>query len=296
MLRRISNSEVGTWLQCRRRYYFSFIRNLEKKQQSDALSKGTLGHEVLSVYYQRMQDKVGHEQAKHDALDHLMTYLSVGNDEYNLDIITEVRRILDLYWAYYAEVDEVRWEIIQVERDYDLDLNENFTMPMRLDLLVRDRDTKTIHLVDHKFYWDLPDWDKLNLNVQFPKYVAALRYNDIQVESNILNVLRTRKLKNPVFSDLFKRYTLKSSNAKITTALRNHILASQEIAEYRSLPEEMLHARALPVMNDFICKNCDFKSLCISESDGGDIEYQIQTDYKQNTYGYTQTENIGELL
>jgi hypothetical protein len=295
-MRRISNSEVGTWLNCRQRYYLAFVKQLQKKQQGEPIAKGTLGHEVLSVYYQRIKDGVGHEQAKHDALDHLMTYLAVGNSEYALNVITEVRRILELYWAYYAERDLMNWDIIHVERDYDLELNEHFTMPMRLDMLVFDKSDKRHKLIDHKFYYNMPDWDKLALNVQFPKYVAALRSNDVPVDECVLNVLRTRSLKNPALPDLFKRYPVVATNAKIKTAVRNHILASQEIAEYRSLPEAMQKERALPLMNDFVCGNCDYKSICITEFDGGDADYLIQQDYKQNTYGYTQPENIGDLL
>lgn len=295
-MRRISNSEVGTWLTCRAKYYFAFVEQITKKQQSDALSKGTLGHEVLSVYYQRLKDGVGHDQAKHDALDHLMTYLAVGNETYALNVVTEVRRILELYWAYYSDRDLANWEIVYVERDFDLELNQDFTMPMRLDMLVYDKTDQRHKLIDHKFYYDLPHWEKLALNVQFPKYVAALRSNDVPVDECVLNVLRTRSLKNPALSDLFKRYPVTASNAKVTTALRNHILASHEIAEYRSLPKEAQKARALPLMNDFVCGNCDYRGICITEFDGGDASFLIQTDYTKSTYGYSQPKDIGELL
>jgi hypothetical protein len=292
-LRRISNSEVGTWLTCRYKYYLSFVKQIAPKQMGTALGKGTLGHEVLAIYYQRLMDGVPHETAKHDAVNHLM-YVMSTSEGYSLDVCTEVRRILEAYWAYYSN-DEVTWKILAVEKSFDLDLNESYGMPMRLDLLVQDADGK-IALVDHKFFYDLPNYDKLALNVQFPKYVGALRHNDIQVDYCVLNVLRTRVLKNPAPSDLFRRIKVDVSPAKVRNALRTHILASEEITEYRSLPEPVQEVRALPLMNDYVCKSCDFAPICITNFDGGDPSYLIETDFTANTYGYNDTPNVEGLL
>jgi peptidyl-tRNA hydrolase len=291
--RRISNSEVGTWLTCRYKYYLSFVKRIAPKQMGTALGKGTLGHEVLAIYYQRLMDGVGHEAAKHDAVNHLM-YIMAGSETYALDTCTEVRRILELYWAYYTD-DELNWEILAVEKSYDLDLTDGYGMPMRLDLLVKDRDGK-IALVDHKFFYDMPNTDKLALNVQFPKYIGALRHNDIQVDYCVLNVLRTRSMKNPALNDLFRRINVGVSAAKVRNALRTHILASEEITEYRSLPEGAQEAKALPLMNDYVCKSCDFAPICITNFDGGDPTYLIQSDYVHNTYGYNDTPNVEELM
>jgi hypothetical protein len=49
--RRISNSEVSTWLTCQQRYYYEFDLKLAPIHNTEALSRGILGHEVLAKYY-----------------------------------------------------------------------------------------------------------------------------------------------------------------------------------------------------------------------------------------------------
>lgn len=292
-MRNISNSEVSTWLTCRNKYRYAFDLDLEAKKKSDPLTRGTIGHDILDVYYKTLQAGVEptHVRAMDAATKRLGTIMSQPDAPF--DLILDVRRILELYWAYYE--GDPNWEILEVEEMHNLPLNEDYSMPTRLDLLVRDKTDGKIALVDHKFYYDMPNPDKLALNVQFPKYIGALAEAGIKVDYCLLNVLRYRRLKNPALSDVFKRYKVTVSPAKIRRALHTHILASQEITEYRSLPEAVRPSVAIPVFNDMVCKHCDFANLCQSEFDGGDINYLIETDYQKNSYGYNDPTTEGLL-
>lgn len=291
MARNISNSEVGAWLSCRNKYRYAFDLDLEPKRRSEPLTRGTIGHDALDVYYKNLQAGKSHEGAR-DLATQRLSYLMADRDA-PIDLIMDVRRILELYWAYYE--GDSNWEILEVEEMHNLPLNEDYSMPTRLDLLVRDKTENKIVLVDHKFYYDMPNADKLSLNVQFPKYIGALASAGIKVDYCLLNVLRYRKMKNPALSDLFKRHKVTVSPAKIRRALSTHILASQEITEYRSLPDAVRPSRAIPVFNDLVCKHCDFASLCQSEFDGGNIDYLIETDYQKNSYGYNDPTTEGLL-
>lgn len=290
-MRNISNSEVATWLTCRNKYRYAFDLDLEAKKKSEPLTRGTIGHEALDIYYKMLKEGHKHEVAHRLATERL-GYL-MGMHDAPIEVILDVRRILELYWAYYE--GDSNWEILEVEEMHNLPLNEDYSMPTRLDLLVREKDTGKVALVDHKFYYDMPNADKLSLNVQFPKYIGALASAGITVDYCLLNVLRYRKLKNPALSDLFKRHKVTVSPAKIRRALHTHILASQEITEYRALPEAVRPSRAIPVFNDMICKHCDFAALCQSEFDGGEINYLIETDYQKNSYGYNDPTTEGLL-
>lgn len=283
-VRRISNSEVGTWLSCRAKYRFAHDLNLEPKRYGTALSRGIAGHEILADYYEMLKQGVSHDEAVKQAVILLGRMLAL--DSITTELAMELRTILDNYWSYYQGDDN--WEILFVEEPFDIPLTDEFAMPMRLDLLVKERTSGKIYLVDHKFYYDFPNQDILSLNVQFPKYVGALRYNGINVDGCILNVLRTRKMKSPEFDSLFKRFVTVPSSAKITNSIRGHIRACQEITEYRSLPENLRKEQALPILNSYVCKGCSFINLCMSEFDGGDITFQIQTDFRENTYDYNK--------
>lgn len=288
MPRRISNSEVGSWLACRNQYRYAFDLDLEPIKLKDTLARGTVGHEILAVYYKTLQDGATHDEAVVTARRQLQ-YLMAGESDYSLDIIMDVDRVLQMYWAFWGRD---KWEILAVEQDYELPLNGEYSMPMRLDLLVRDIATGERWLLDHKFFYDLPNQDKLALNVQLPKYVGALRFNNHKVDKAFLNVLRYRKLKNATPADLFKRVPVAVSNAKIMNALTSHILASEEITEYRSLPTpEDRKAKAIPVFHPLVCQYCSFINLCSSEYDGGDISYAIKTQYRKNSYGYNNPES-----
>lgn len=292
-MRRISNSEVSTWLTCQRKYYYEFILNLEPKQANGALGKGTLFHSALASYYDILKAGEPHHKAVAEARKMLLIETAMSN--YSLDTVMEVDRLLKGYWAYY--MGDPDWEILEVEANYDLPITDNFEYSLRLDLYVRSRSTGAYILVDHKTTYDFWSQDDLDLNPQFPKYIASMRANGKQVDYAILNQVRSRALKNPSPEQLFKRAVCKPSLAKVQTALREQVLVSQEITRYRELPLAVQAANSTRILNKAVCKWCNVKSLCLSEYDGGDITYQIEYDFKQRTYGYNApSEDLDALL
>ena len=284
--RRISNSEVGTFLTCEKKYYYEFGLNLEPRVAGGALGKGTLLHEVLAEYYQCLKDGDNYDQARYVARSGLQRYLS--STEYNAETVMEVDRLLQGYWNYYQ--GDPDWEILEVEKGYDLSMTEDYEYSLRLDLLVRERDTGLVVLVDHKTAYDFWTQDDLDLNPQFPKYIGALRANGIMVDKAILNQIRSRSIKNPTMDQMYRRTVCKPSMAKIQNAMREQVLASQEIVKFRALPLEVQAANSKRILNKAVCKNCNVKPLCLSEFDGGDITVAVQTDFKQRTYGYNPTD------
>lgn len=281
-MRRISNSEVATWNTCQRKYYYEFDLALEPKVTGGALGRGVLLHEVLADYYAGLKDGATHEVAMRAARGRLQQYLA--NDAFGMETVMEVDRLLQGYWANYQ--GDPDWEILEVEKGFDLPLTEDYEYSLRLDLLVRSRSTSALILVDHKTAYDFWTEDDLDLNPQFPKYIGSLRANGIHVDKAILNQIRTRKLKNPGPEDLFRRTVCKPSIAKVQNSLKEQVLASQEITNHRMLPLEVRANTSKRVLNKMVCRYCNAKSLCMSEYDGGDITHMIANDFKPRTYGY----------
>ena len=280
--RRISNSEVGTWLLCRRKYYYTFDLNIVPKQRSSALSRGILGHEVLQVYYDALREGKPHALAKTEARALLMRAM----DSYNLELVTDLDLILGRYWNHYAEIDLQEYEILEVENNYDLPLVDDFDYTFRFDLYLKHKLTGKRILMDHKFIWDFWNADKIALSPQFPKYVGAMRGNDLAVDECILNQIRYRPIKEPTPDQLFRRSKVIPSNAKIRNALKEQMVSSREIAAHRFMPVELRSDHAVGVRNPLVCNYCEFAQLCASEYDGGDVQYMIQNDYTSNPYGY----------
>jgi len=282
--RKISNSEVSTWLVCQRRYYYDFDLNLQPNNFTETINRGLLGHEVLAVYYKELQRGRDHDTAVDTARKFLGSFMHGGT--YDLSIVLEVDRILQGYWAYRQ--GDPNWRILHVEDQFDLFFTEEFEFSMRLDLLVQDMTTGEVILVDHKFVYDFWNQSDLALNPQLPKYIGALRVKGFKVDRAILNQLRYRKLKESTPDRLFVRENYTPSNNKVVRIVREQIIASQEIVRWRQLPIEERGDRAKRILNKTVCRSCPAKLLCEQELDGSPLDYLIATEYKSRTYGYNE--------
>lgn len=291
-MRRISNSEVNTWLACERKYYYQFDLNLTPIKTGSALNRGVLGHDILATYYEARKQDRSHGNAVHLAREQLMLQLQGGFQD--METVTDLDRILQGYWGYYGD-ESSKYRVLEVEKQYELPMSTDFDFVMRLDVLMLNLATGETELWDHKFVYDFwGDYD-MSLNPQFPKYMGALRANGINVDKAVLNQIRYRKLKNPTPDDLFRRSPYKPSQAKVENAMREQIVASKRIYEHRMLPIEVRKDTSIRTINKMTCKGCPVADLCLSEFDGGDITYMIQSDYKTNTYGYNEP-TVEELL
>lgn len=281
-MRKISNSEVATWLACRKKYYYEFDLSLEPNMRGTALGRGILLHDVLAVYYRQIKDGVPHMDAVVKSDEYLTGFLA--SPSYEMETVMEVRKLLAGYWATYCGDNE--WEILEVEQTRELPMNDDFLYSLRFDLLVLERKTGKIALVDHKTCYNFWSHDEVELNAQFPKYVGSLRANGTQVDKVIINMLRTRK----DAKERYKRVDAVPSRMKIANQIREQIMVSQEIVKHKELPIETRSAITPRVLNKTVCQYCDVKSLCMSELDGGDITTAIKSDYKPRTYGYNTPE------
>jgi hypothetical protein len=289
--RRISNSEVSTWLTCQQRYYYEFDLKLAPIHNTEALSRGILGHEVLAKYY--IARKAGHSHS--DCVEVARTFLGSymgGGSQFDLAIVLELDKILANYWPI---AESLPWEILHVEQQFDVWLTQEFEFSMRLDLLIRDLSDGKIKVVDHKFVYDFWNMDKIRLSGQLPKYIGALRANNIKVDDAILNQIRYRKMKAPTLDQLFQQTPVAPSNARVVNTVRQQIIASQEIMKWKDLPVEMRGKRALRVLNPMVCNGCPVKGLCMEELDGAPIEYLMQSEYKSREYGYNNEPSTAAL-
>jgi len=282
--RKISNSEVSTWLTCQMRYFFEFDLAIQPLHYTETLSRGILGHEVLAVYYKALQGGHSHSDAVDTARSHLMRYMGAGNT-YDLPVVLDVDRILSGYWPIAADLP---WRVLHVEEQFDAWLTNEFQFSMRLDLLIQDMSDGKIKVVDHKFVYDFWSGDDLRLNPQLPKYIGTLRANNVKVDEAILNQLRYRKIKEPRIDQLFQQTPYTPPNARIVNTMRQQIIASQKIVEWRELPIELREKRALRVLNKQVCRSCPVKNLCMESLDGNSIDYLLAGEYKKRDYGYNE--------
>lgn len=278
----ISNSEVGTYLACERRHYYAHGLGLAPKTTSTSLSRGIIGHEALAAYY--MNDR--NPDKMYRVVD---THAVAGTAD--LEMLTGLRTLLGFYVENYADEDARLFDILEIEKAYYMDLAEDFSYGMRLDLLVQMKAGPymgEVVLVDHKFAYNFPTAAEMALNVQLPKYIGTLRKNGINVHRGILNTLRWRvtKANEKVAAERFRRDVITPDSKRIRNILREQILASERIADLKALPIEEYERRAVRSVNSMICKNCPFQNPCATEMAGENIGVMLQTDFQKNTYGY----------
>jgi len=101
-MRKISNSEVSSWLACRNQYRYAFDLDLEPIKTKDTLSRGVEGHKILAVYYEQLLAGKSHEDAMLVARTVLQHDLAGNDSGASMDICLDVDRILQMYWGFYG--------------------------------------------------------------------------------------------------------------------------------------------------------------------------------------------------
>ncbi len=296
-MRLISNSQVSAWNTCRNQYRYGHDIKLMPKPTggSSPLSLGTFGHRVLETYYASIIQGESHDSAvaSTDAV-----YIKLMRDTPNpagaMEIVGKIKPLMVGYFDNFAKTDQ--WDILGAEEKIDLPLSDEYSMPIRYDLLMRNKADGKVYIVDHKFTWEFWRTVDIMLMPQLPKYIAALRASDQIVDGVMLNQIRTRPIKAPSLDQLYRRDKFYPSIHKIKTYLSEHIVASREIVAYHEQPESIRKQLALRVANKMICKWCAFSELCAVELDGGETSSMIANDFVVNTYGYDATPTVEELV
>lgn len=288
MGRIISNSEVEDFV-CEMKHYFKHGRNLRARELNDALQIGIAGHDIIATYYQAIKDGKPFPVAAKLALD----MLDIGE---GLKLPGNVRAILyDRILNYLKYYKNAPWEILEVEKKYEIGFDEDPTFGLRIDLLVRilrGRFTGQIAIVDHKFCYDFwPERKKL-AHIQLKKYRWALEQIDIPVKQIILAQIRYRK--NAV--DKFKHDYLDTNTFEMNSLMQQHFIAADRIEELRSEGLEVWHGKARRALVDSVCKQCDFERICLQERNGApkeDIDKTLEVYYRQEeVYGYNPREDL----
>ena len=280
----VSNSAYVDWNSCHRKYFNAYVLRLESRRKGKALAIGIIGHDAMQAYYKSRRDGGSHTDSVREANQLLTTYLYDRTDEFGMDHIMTVKRIHDAYYDFYG--DDPNWEVLEVEKFYKLDLTDEFYMPMRLDLLIREISTNRIYIVDTKYTYDFWAPNDKSLSPQFPKYLATLKANGIKVDGVIINQLRYRENAK----QLFDRDKIPITDNKIRLNLTMHVTSAREIQNFHAQPPYVQEQIATRVLKAQTCKYCSFNDLCELELDGSDTETFKLGKYQQKSYGYKDSD------
>jgi len=221
MTLRLSISDVRTFLECRRKWTFR-SRNamgLEPSQPSKALMLGTAVHEALAAYYGNKLQTIPEEQrAQFSPLSafskswahQLSSYgipqvrIKSGKDDEFSDLHGELSEARELghgmvkHYVRWAEVADRGYTVEAVEFPFEVPIDyTGVTFSGVIDLVLRDKLTGRLYIVDHKTYTSPPNETLLQMDLQALAYEWAVSEKNVlgiegDLAGTIFNVLRKR--------------------------------------------------------------------------------------------------------
>lgn len=217
----VSYSELDTFRQCPFKHELGYKERWKSPQLSPALAKGTLWHLVLEHHYkaiafwQQANPKAVLDEVPVELIHEIRReYLSDGVGEQS-EYQDLVDWMYDGYIAHYGA--DPGWTIRGVEYAPQFWLpgptggRSRFRIKMKIDLIVRERKTGQLWLIDHKSGKDLPKGKQLELDDQFGLYTWAMRKLGTPVLGSIHSSARTQRNKDQVahFQPLDERFARK---------------------------------------------------------------------------------------
>jgi len=297
----VSNSEAADASTCMRRWWWAHHPevHLAPRTFGPALTRGLVGHKALEIFYTDLKAGVEYDSAAQGALTHVLgesgKALQMGDSD-KLENLLHLNQLLTKYFEYYRD-DIKYWEILDVESFHLLEWENTFDvyLPMRLDLVIYCTDGQykgeTIP-VDHKFVNDFWHNWKFRLNSQLPLQIRALRATRFAgkpepvVRRSIVNQIRTRKVQSIVMPETFRRSFIDYDDTIARQVFANHLKIAKRVSELKRLPAREAFQVTEATWGSANCQFCNFKSVCMTQLEGGNVDSTVAAEFESSTYGY----------
>jgi hypothetical protein len=306
---RISNSEIQTFKDCRRRWWFSYYRRLKPKQQefTGALALGSRIHEALDQYYSSdMELDLLEIHSKLVEADRKIL-MDAYRDTSDLESEAELGHIMLAGYLEWVEEEGIDVELERISNE------EIISMPMfdgrvelqgKLDMRVRRksdgarmfRDFKTVGGSFTEF------GSTAHMNEQILTYMvleAAQNKNGERSDGGIFTMLkkvkRTANAKPPFYQQIEVRhniYALRNFWKRLTGAVGDMLNVRDQLD---AGADHQIVAYPKPSRD---CKwKCQFFSVCPLMDDGSAAEAAIEDSFVAGNpydyYGNTTEEKKG---
>lgn len=294
---RISNSEIQTFKDCRRRWWLSYYRRLQPKtqQMTGALALGSRVHEALDMYYSKNIPLLeAHAQlVEIDKQKLIESY----RDTYDLESEAELGRImLDGYLQWVEENGiDAELEMISTEEIIEMPLMDNSVILQgKIDMRVRRKADGVRMFRDFKTVGgSFTDFGSMaHMNEQILTYMmleTAQNKEGERSEGGIFTMLkkvkRSANAKPPFYEQIEVRhnvFALRSFWQRIHGTLTDMMNARKYLDEGG---DHRFIAYPHPTRD---CKwKCSFFTICPMFDDGSAAESAIEDSYEvSNPYAY----------
>jgi putative RecB family exonuclease len=239
----LSVSRIKTYIQCPRKYYYSYIKKLPKKEW-DHFSLGTFVHGVLEHFHSdfKVDNKdLDFKQIMKSACCKQRDIMQQKKEYLTPDIVIEAKKLLSGY-IKKIEKSGMGSEIISLEDNFEIVVNEKCTIKGIVDRVDKDADG-TLHIKDYKTNKSAKYMDSFQLQV-YGIYLLN-KYPDVERFRGSYVMLR--------FNDMDLSFDFNTEDTKKTV---------KEVVEYA---EKILEEQRWIMVPSILCDYCDFKETCHSE-------------------------------
>lgn len=286
----VSGSTIDAHVRCLRKYHYAHDLGLERAVTSESIALGRAGHALLMPYYRALYAGADHPQAMAMA-EAAAQYedLELEADSRNPPPVDHALELVRLYWAVHAS-DAQRYEVLEVEAEHRVDMG-GWVYGWRTDLLVRERDTGRLVILDHRFLGKPYDTSLLVIDPQLPRYALAHGMIGQPVTEAWRNMVITHKgwyKAEPLRR--IRREPVDVSPARLERARVELLLGAQRVLAWRQLPLEVRRQTAVRSWDALSCQYCPFRKPCAAEAAGRDPTEILETEFQRSTYGYSDGE------
>jgi hypothetical protein len=271
----VSYSELDTFRQCPLKHYLGYtLRYTKPSKEGSALDKGSRYHLVMEEHYRLVkayQDEHNGKNPKPNSAeyDDLMEACKIECHKLVWDPIKGdyIDAVADLIWwmyeghlSNYGLMDD--WRIRAIEHQIITPLRDQngrrsrYHLKAKLDLIVRDRTTGGLWVVDHKSGQNLPSQMELEIDDQFGLYTWAMREVGKPVIGSLHAANRTQRNKSEMTFD--QRMALTYLN-RDEVELHNLALDAYYVARAAHPPKSQERARYSSPDPRSCGWKCDFK-------------------------------------
>lgn len=222
----VTYSELDTFRQCPLKHQWAYKERWSREPKTGSpLSRGSLWHEVLETHYEQIRrGETDLDTLRNFAAQNYL-YDEAGRQDEDQELVS---------WMYdgYLEAykTDPQWRMLAVEAAGQTKLphpSGRYWLRFKIDLLVQDRQTKQIWLVDHKSASQFTRQTEIDIDDQFGLYTWALRKMGVPVFGFVRSDARTQRNKGPMTLDQrFRRVTTYRTDTELENIARDAALAA----------------------------------------------------------------------
>lgn len=332
----IRSHEIMNFKRCPKMWFWKWRMGLVPKEKSfGALELGAWIHDAFALWYastKKRRTMAGLVWCfDHFALTAIKAARGSGTPTHIIEAATELYKLGKAMLTAYAEHyrGDKNWEIIGAEIPLEIEITDQYgqsvgTYRMKLDLVIRDRTTGKIWIIEHKTakairvehlsidgqarpYGALAELAMKRAGILKPKEtVEGILYNflrkampdvrETNSEGLALNKDGSVSARQP--SPLFKRHPVKLTTKAKRVALERIRLDVIEIMGtrfmlHRAKDREQMVSRISKTSHWSCPRFCEFFTMCELEEQGGDIR-QLQRGMftQRDPYQYETTDEV----